>query len=378
MDFEHSEAHRELSALTRQIVEDRVTVDRLRAVEKTGSRFDPELWTTLADAGVFAAALPAEAGGGGYGLLEQCGVLVELGRGLAPAPYLTTIAVGASALARFGDADQQAAWVAPAMAGRLVIAAAWPRSGDSAAIDGGDPRAERIDAGWRLNGSVDTVTAGPVADLILVLAETPEGPGVFLVAPDDPGVTLRRQRMIDLDDAALLEFSDVALGPDRRLGGSEVSTWLRRRATVATVAYQLGVVERALEMTAEYAAVRTQFGRPIGAFQAVSQRLADGYIDVKALGLALWQAAWTLEHAHTDEAGDPTDATVDAAVDTAKYWAAEAGHRVAHTTVHIHGGTGIDVDHPAHRYFLAAKRAEFEGGGATAHLLTLGATLAQS
>lgn len=113
------------------------------------------------------------------------------------------------------------------------------------------------------------------------------------------------------------------------------------------------MVERALELTAEYAREREQFERPIGSFQAVSSRLADGYIDVKALRLTVTQAAWRLSE----------DLPADVEVNTAAFWAAEAGHRVAHTTVHVHGGVGIDTDHPVHRYFLAAKQTEFAVGG---------------
>ena len=128
------------------------------------------------------------------------------------------------------------------------------------------------------------------------------------------------------------------------------------------------MLERALELTAEYAREREQFDRPIGSFQAVSSRLADGYIDVKGLRLTLTQAAWRLSE----------DLPADVDVDTAAFWAAEAGHRVAHTTVHVHGGVGIDTDHPVHRYFLAAKQTEFAVGGATGQLLRIGRELADT
>ena len=142
--------------------------------------------------------------------------------------------------------------------------------------------------------------------------------------------------------------------------------WLLAHATVGLCALQFGVIERALELTAEYARSRVQFGRPIGSFQAVTQRLADAYIDVEAVRLTMWQAAWRLA------SGLPAETEIA----TAKFWAADAGHRVAHTAVHIHGGIGIDTGYPLHRYFTAAKRAEFELGGATAQLLRIGAALA--
>ena len=139
-------------------------------------------------------------------------------------------------------------------------------------------------------------------------------------------------------------------------------------ATVGLCALQYGVAARALELTSAYAQGRVQFGKPIGGFQAVAQRLADAYIDVEAIRLTMWQAAWLLA------AGLPCDTEVA----TAKFWAADAGHRVAHTAVHAHGGVGIDLDYPLHRYFVAAKQNEFALGGATAQLRRIGAALASS
>jgi alkylation response protein AidB-like acyl-CoA dehydrogenase len=146
-----------------------------------------------------------------------------------------------------------------------------------------------------------------------------------------------------------------------------VVEWLVTRATVGLCALQLGVLERALELTSAYARDRVQFGRPIGSFQAVTQRLADAYIDVEAVRLTMWQAAWRLA------AGLPAGA--EAA--TAKFWAADAGHRVAHAAVHVHGGVGVDMDYPLHRYFTAATRSEFALGGATSQLRRIGAAMAR-
>ena len=113
-----------------------------------------------------------------------------------------------------------------------------------------------------------------------------------------------------------------------------------------------------------------QFGRPIGSFQAVAQRLADAYIDVEAVRLTMWQAAWLLASGEASRRWT--------AVATAKFWAADAGHRVAHTAVHVHGGLGIDMSYPVHRYFVAAKHHEFALGGATAQLRRIGADLARA
>jgi 3-oxocholest-4-en-26-oyl-CoA dehydrogenase beta subunit len=369
MDFSYNENQRELAALSATILADRAAPERLAEVEAAGDRFDPALWAELAGAGVLAAALPESLGGAGLGLLEQCSVLAEIGRAVAPVPYLASAVLGAGAVARFGRPDQQRRWAAPAGRGELVLTAALSEE------DGDDPRApatraEPAGRGWRLSGTKTSVPAGPRADLMLVPAATPQGTAVFLVTPADHGVTVRSQQMTDGDAAGLVELAAAELPGDRVLGdlaaGTQATSWLVSRATVGLCAQQFGVLDRALELTSAHAKSRTQFGKPIGSFQAVAQRLADAYIDVEAVRLTMWQAAWRLS------AGVPDETEIA----TAKFWAADAGHRVAHTAVHIHGGVGIDTSHPLHRYFVAAKRLEFALGGATTQLRRIGATLA--
>ncbi|MDA3648700.1 acyl-CoA/acyl-ACP dehydrogenase [Saccharopolyspora indica] len=363
MDFTLTEAQDDLAELTRKILDDQVTNERLREVERGEDRFDRALWTQLATAEVLGAGLPESVGGGGFGLLEQCSVLIELGRAVAPVPYLSSITTAAAAIARFGTEQQQRRWAAPAARGELVLTAALTEEHNpTPAVP--SCQAERRGGEWVLTGSKTGVPAGAMADLVLVPASTSEGPRVFVVEPDR--LTAQRQRVVDSDSEAWLDLGGVRVGDDRVLGGDPVLGWLLARATVGSCAHQAGVVSRALEMTSEYARERVQFGRPIGSFQAVAQRLADAFIDVEAARLTLWQAAWRLEE------GLPCAAELA----TAKFWAAEAGHRVAHTAVHVHGGVGIDLDHPLHRYFVAAKRNEFSLGAAAVQLGRLGDALA--
>ena len=222
--------------------------------------------------------------------------------------------------------------------------------------------------GQRCTATSRVILLHPVADAFLVPADTGSGVSVFLVSAADAGVTVTPLNTTGFGSVAHLELADVAVGADRVVGGAEAVDWLTTRQTLGLSAFQLGVLARALEMTAEYAREREQFDRPIGSFQAVAQRLADGYIDVKGLRLTLTQAAWRLSE----------DLPADVDVRTAAFWAAEAGHRVAHTTVHVHGGVGIDTDHPVHRYFLAAKQTEFATGSATGQLLVIGRELADT
>jgi 3-oxocholest-4-en-26-oyl-CoA dehydrogenase beta subunit len=351
MDFTLSEAQDELAGLARKILAEQ-----------------DEPWADLAAAGVLAAGLPATLGGAGLGLLEQCSVLREIGRAVSGVPYLASIVLGAGAIAEFGTPAQADRWAAAAGRGSVVLTAALAEE------DGADPRvpstsAERRAGRWVLSGVKTAVPAGPRADLFLVPAATLDGVRVFLVEPSDDGLTVEPQQLTDFAEAGRVVLDGVALDDDRILGRDEqVTGWLVARGTVGLCALQFGVIERALELTAEYARNRVQFGRPIGSFQAVRQRLADAYIDVQAVRLTMWQAAWLL--ATGAEAADE--------VATAKFWAADAGHRVAHTAVHVHGGVGIDASYPLHRYFVAATHHEFALGGATAQLRRIGAEMAKA
>ena len=354
MDFGLTEEQAELAGLTRTILTRKIPAGR------------DAPWGDLAAAGVLAAGLPPALGGAGLGLLEQCSVLIELGRVASEVPYLGSIVLGAGALAEFGSAEQQRRWAVPAGRGSVVLTAALAEE------DADDPRfpstaAQRSDGRWVLSGVKTAVPAAPSADLFLVPAAVLDGVRVFLVLPSDDGVGVQPQHLTDFAEAGRVVLDRVALDEDRVLGGPEVASWLVSRATVGLCAAQSGVIDRALELTAEHARSRVQFGRPIGSFQAVTQRLADAYIDTEAVRLTMWQAAWLLASG---------DAAADVAVAAAKFWAADAGHRVAHTAVHVHGGLGIDTSYPVHRYFVAAKHLEFALGGATAQLRRIGAALA--
>ena len=145
------------------------------------------------------------------------------------------------------------------------------------------------------------------------------------------------------------------------VSGGQLDTFV---AAAALCAIQVGVSDRALRMAAEYTTGREQFGRPIGSFQAVQQRMADGFIDLEAIRWTTWHAAWLVAQ------GRPADR----AARVAKFWAAEAGARIAATAQHVHGGIGIDTTYPLHRYFLWAKHNELTLGSATQQLVHLGST----
>lgn len=363
MDFTRTEAAQDLSGLVGTIVDAVCTPQHQRELDGLEQRFDTELWRKLVDSDILSTAAPESVGGAGFGVLEQTAILAALGRQLAAVPYLESVVLAAGALARFGSAELREQWAAPAVAGEKIL---------TVALDGefgqGPVQATTAGDGFRLTGTRTQVAFGPIADAFLVPAETDSGTRVFLVSAGDPGVSVTPLLTTGKNSAGELDLTGAEVGADRVVGGADVLAWLSTHKTLGYTAFQLGVLERALELTAEYARTREQFDRPIGSFQAVSARLADDYIDIKGLGLALVQASWRLSE----------DLPADTEVATAAFWAAEAGHRVAHTTVHVHGGVGIDMDHPIHRYFLTAKQIEFALGGATTQLRQIGRELADT
>jgi 3-oxocholest-4-en-26-oyl-CoA dehydrogenase beta subunit len=363
MDFTTTEAANDLGGLVDTIVDSVCTPEHQRELDGLEQRFDRTLWQKLIEADILTSASASALGGDGFGALEQIAILVALGRQLAAVPYLESVMLGAGVLARFGSEELQQDWGVPAVKGEKILAIA---------LDGemgeGPVQATRAGDGYQLTGTRTLVAFGPVADAFLVPAETDSGTAVFVVSAEDSGVTVTPLATTGKNSVAHLALDGVAVDDARKVGGSEVVAWLGTLGTLGRSAFQLGVLDRGLQMTAEYAREREQFDRPIGSFQAVSQRLADGYIDVKGLRLTLTQAAWKVS--------EDIPAEIDVA--SAAFWAADAGHRVAHTIVHVHGGVGVDTDHPAHRYFLAAKEAEFALGGATGQLRRIGRELAET
>ncbi|MGW4367428.1 acyl-CoA dehydrogenase family protein [Nocardia takedensis] len=367
MDFTLTEAQNDLGRLTAEVTGKLVTADRLRELDRAG-RYDEALWSALAETGVLAAALPERVDGGGFGILEQTSVLRELGRSVAAVPYLWSIVLGAGALAAFGD-DAQRELARSAGTGEIVLSAALTEERNWEPTAPATVAREESD-GWRLTGAKTTVPYATRAARILVPATVSGRAAVFLVDPSAAGVRIAEQQVVDLGDEYEIEFTDAPAELVGDLdGGARLLDWLLVRAWLGLSAQQLGTLEKSLDLVADYAREREQFGKAIGAFQAVAQRLADAYIDVQGLRLAVTQAAWRLSE-------DLPAEEVAAAVHTAKFWAAEAGHRVAHTVVHVHGGVGIDRDHIVHNYFTAAKHNEFALGGAGDHLRALGALFA--
>jgi alkylation response protein AidB-like acyl-CoA dehydrogenase len=369
MEFAFSEEQDAVRDLARQICS-QVTQERLKEVEAGPDRFDRALWNDLAGANLLGIGLPQDVGGSGFDVVEVCLLLEELGRVTARVPAIATLAASAPAVAAFGPPGLRDALVPGVIAGDVVLTVGLVEPG------GDDPStpattARRVDGGWRIDGSKICVAAADVAARVLVPAMTDEGVLVVALDPSGEGVTSVRamatsglpEFRLDLDGAVATD-SDVLADT---ASGTEVVRSIVRHSLVGLCALQVGVAERALELTAEYTSGREQFGRPIAAFQAVGQRAADAYIDVEAARLTMWQAAWRLAE------GLPANEEVL----VAKVWAAEAGQRVCAAAQHLHGGIGVDLDYPLHRYTSLAKHIELSLGAATPQLVRLGASIAE-
>jgi alkylation response protein AidB-like acyl-CoA dehydrogenase len=375
MDFSFSDEESELRELARKILGDLATNERLKDLEAKTPCFDEELWRELGRANLLGLAIDEEYGGSGFGYFELCLLLQEIGRAVAPVPVYPTLVLAALPIAAFGSDAQKERWLPRVASGEAILSGALV---ELAAQDVGDLSTRAVADGtdWLVSGVKALVPAGQLAERILVPAAIdPDRIGLFLVDPGasgvrlDPVTTCDRQAYVQLClDEARVSSDDLVGDPAR---GAENLGWLSDRATIGLCAIQLGVGERALEMTAEYGRERNQFERPIGSFQAFHQRAADAYINMEAVRLTTWEAALMLASGSEGEA-------VANAVAIAKYWASEGGQWNAYACQHLHGGIGIDVDYPLHRYFIWSTQLEHSLGSARDQLARLGARIARN
>jgi alkylation response protein AidB-like acyl-CoA dehydrogenase len=382
MDFTFSDDEQAIGELAATILGDKVTHASLRELEASGGDlFAADVWAALATADLLGVALPETAGGGGYGMTGAALVLDEIGRTAAPVPYLPSIVMGAMTLADHGTEAQRAELLPGVVGGTRLLTAALVETGWAVIPATPATTATPADGGgWRLDGTKSFVPWLPVVahgstpeerGRVLVPAAAPDG-GV-VVAIVDPGAPGASVDPLDVTsgwpegdlhlDGAVVAPGDVLDGDGRAIVATIVD-----RATAGLCALQAGISDAAVRLTATYTSERTQFGSPIATFQAVAQRAADAYIDSQGIRFTAWQAAWRLDQ------GLPAQDELD----IAKFWAAEAGARIAQAAQHLHGGIGVDTDYPLHRYYRLAKHVELTMGGSTERLRRLGARIAAS
>jgi acyl-CoA dehydrogenase len=304
----------------RDFVAGRSSTKRVRALRDEGT-WSRELWGEMARLGWLGLLIPEAHGGSELGARYAVAVGEELGRGLIPEPYLSTVWLGSTLLAGRG------AELAKLAGGELLVAFA----------DLGEARS--------LDGAATCVLGGATADVYAVATRE----GVHLIEKGAPGVSIERQHLIDGRDAAIVRFAGAR---GTSLGGPELAARARDAGALGLAADLLGVMGAVFEMTLAYLKTRVQFGAPIGSFQALQHRAARLYMELELARSIVHHAADTMA---------PRD------IAAAKAKCSDAAMLVAHEGVQLHGGIGMTDEHDVGLYLKRARAGELLFGDAVHH-----------
>ncbi|MES2987338.1 MAG: acyl-CoA dehydrogenase family protein [Pseudomonadota bacterium] len=339
MNFDFSDDQKYLREEARRFLHSAWPLGKLHARMKAPDRSDRVLWQSIAGQGWLGVAIPERYGGVGLGRLELCIVAEEMGRVLAPLPFVSTAGILAEALLVAGSEAQKAELLPRIAEGTLIGCLATsegPGRTDPASV-------AAIVADGKLTGTKLPVTDGGSADVALVLAQEGGTTGVYLAMLDG----VERAPLATLDptrETAALIFADT---PATRLGGVELLDALRDRAAVLIAFEQIGGADRALEMALGYASERYAFGRPIGSYQAIKHKLADIYVKNELARANAYYAAWAYA---TGDAGLP------AAASAARIAASDAFWFAARENLHVHGGMGYTSEADCHLFYRRARQ----------------------
>jgi alkylation response protein AidB-like acyl-CoA dehydrogenase len=313
-------------------------------------------WGALVDGGVVALPVPERLGGDGVGLPEVATVLTELGRHGAVTPALVTLGFGVVPLLDLASDEQQDRFLAGVARGGVLTAAL---NEPGAALP--DRPAITFTNG-RLSGTKIGVAYAGQADWMIVTTDS----AVVVVSPKADGVRLLRTPTSNGSDEYTVTFGDVAVGESDVLAGPETNAAPHRvnqLALAAIGAYADGLVAGALRLTADYVANRKQFGKPLSTFQTVAAQLSEVYIASRTIDLAAKSVIWRLSEGR--------DADDD--LDVLGYWLASQAPPVMQTCHHLHGGMGMDITYPMHRYYSTIKDLTRLLGGPSHRLDLVGA-----
>ncbi len=372
MALARTEEQEFLARTAREFVQGKSSFKRIRTLrdDAGGVGFSPDLWREMAQLGWLGIVVPEGYGGAGLGWTDLMVVLEELGRGLMPEPMTGTVLLGTTALLLGGTAAQRQVHLPGVVAGERYLALAYQEPGSRCDHQHVATRAERAGDGWRLTGSKIQVLDGHVADWFIVSARTAGDPrdaaGVtlVLVPRDATGLVVERQHRVDMRGAALIRLDGVTVGAGDVLGAvGEGGALLGRvldRATIALGAEMLGGMTACFEMTLDYLKTRTQFGVPIGSFQALKHRAARLFVELE-LARSIVHAA----HAALDEGAD--DARIARLASAAKARCSDAYRLIGNEGVQMHGGIGMTDEHDVGFFLKRARGAEMTFGDAAFH-----------
>jgi alkylation response protein AidB-like acyl-CoA dehydrogenase len=320
-----------------------------------GAQTGDAAWQAMAKAGLLALTLPGWLDGDELGVLEASVLLTEVGRAAATVPALATIMLGALPVTRWGSRPVQEQVLAGVGTGETILSAAVRETSTPM------PAAPAVTAALPEDGRAGMVTGTKVgvsyareARWVLVPATTTSGGrAVVIVDPSAAGVDLTRTPASGDVPEYTVRFDQAPIAHVLGDGQGDAVDDLYRLAAAGAAATADGALAGALDLTARYVASREQFGKPLATFQAVAQQIADVYITSRTMHLAALSACWRLA-AGLDAAQD---------VDIAAYWLAHEAPVAARTCHHLHGGIGLDVEYPLHRYSsMITDLVRFVGG----------------
>jgi alkylation response protein AidB-like acyl-CoA dehydrogenase len=352
MDFGLTEEQQQLKNSARDFLTKKCATTRVREIMADEDGMPRDIYGEIARLGWSGLLVPEQFGGAGLGMLEMSLLLEEGGYAALPGPFLFSSALSVSVLVAGGSEALNRRWLSQLAEGRAIGTIAAVEANDS--FDPADlaMTARPGGQGWRLSGAKMFVPYPHLADFIIVVARTGSGArdiGFFVVEPKQPGVKIRRLKNLDLTRRlGVLELDSVEIPAEAMLvGGPDLYGRLLDIGSVAIAADSLGGTERALDMAVEYSKVRQQFGKPIGAYQAIQHAAAEIVADLEPTRSLLWYAAYMLDV-------EPAAASRTAAMVKARM--CEVFMRAADRAVLMHGGIGFTWDHDMHLWF---KRARF-------------------
>jgi 3-oxo-4-pregnene-20-carboxyl-CoA dehydrogenase alpha subunit len=312
-------------------------------------------WDALVAGGVTALPVPERLGGDGVGLPEVATALTEIGRHGVIGPALATFGLGAVPLLDLASEAQQDRYFAGLAKGSLLTAAL---------NEPGTALPERPATTFvhsRLSGTKVAVGYAANAEWMIVTADS----AVVVVSPKADGVHVLRTSTSNGSDEYVVAFSDVLVADGDVLTGATVHR-VNQLALAAIGAYAAGLVAGAMRLTADYVANRHQFGKPLSTFQTVAAQLAEVYIASRTIDLASTSAIWRLSRGISG--GDADDD-----LNVLGYWITSQAPPVMQICHHLHGGMGMDITYPMHRYYATIKDLTRLLGGPSHRLELVGA-----
>ncbi len=363
MNFAFSEEQDFLRETARRFLADKCPMVTVRELMATDDGFDVAMWNEMAAMGWQAMAIPEAYGGAGFSFLETAVLLEEMGGALLPAPFMSTVILGANAILLAGSESQKQELLPSVADGATRLALAVTEPNGQWDASGIEMTAEPLGDGYRLSGTKSFVIDGHTADSLVVAAQSESGPTLFLVDAHAEGIERQPVEVMDQTrKLADVRFVDVVVPPGAMLGeegsGWDVLSQVYRIASVALALESVGGAQRVLDMAVDYAKVRIQFGRPIGSFQAVKHKCADMLVGVESAKSAAYYASWAV-------AEDNDELAVVAPL--AKSYCTEKYFSAAAENIQVHGGIGFTWEHDAHLYFKRAKSSELLFGDPAYH-----------